>query len=430
MSLRFSFEWVPSSARERPEIAATFASFLIDVDQHVVTEAFDKRSKTVRTQILVPLYPLAEWITANWWTLLAESYAPGREEYAERHSLIRARDGYSYPDLRLVPQGESVRIEWHSRRTEHQPVDFIADGWCSAKLQSVQQSLTDFVQAVAQRLAEVGITGSWLQEEWSGICSSLQSPEERDFCRAVAKLGSDPYDIGEDLAAEVLAVMHLPLHLRDEILRVVTPATLASTIHWLRERLACSRDHGATRNSGRLSRGQDASPFTGQPWEEGYALANEARARLNLGDTIPVPIGDTVETQTVVAESMPFNLDALVFYENGPLCHTIRQRPASLRFLYARSLLGYLFSNDSSSVLTAGHTEYQQKTRAFAAELLAPHVHVARRVRGRTVTLGEIVEIAYEFDVSPYVIEHQITNHRLAAVTREDHCDAAGRFFV
>lgn len=57
----------------------------------------------------------------------------------------------------------------------------------------------------------------------------------------------------------------------------------------------------------------------------------------------------------------------------------------------------------------------QRASRAFAAELLAPAEELAARATGR-VTYDQVAELASEFQVSQMVIEHQLTNHRIASV--------------
>ena len=67
--LNFEFDWVDSEGIRGAELSTTWASLKIAVGDSVVTRIEDKRAKTVRDFVYVPLYPLAEWLATNWWFL-------------------------------------------------------------------------------------------------------------------------------------------------------------------------------------------------------------------------------------------------------------------------------------------------------------------------------------------------------------------------
>jgi len=71
-------------------------------------------------------------------------------------------------------------------------------------------------------------------------------------------------------------------------------------------------------------------------------------------------------------------------------------------------------SPEGPLLLSSVPTRLQQQSRAFAAELLAPAELIRPRLVGDEVSQEQVGDLAAEFDVSPYVIEHQIQNHRLA----------------
>ncbi len=54
--------------------------------------------------------------------------------------------------------------------------------------------------------------------------------------------------------------------------------------------------------------------------------------------------------------------------------------------------------------------------RAFAAEFLAPHTMLKGDLSAATVGEEEIEDLATDYGVSPFVIRHQIGNHRLAEI--------------
>lgn len=57
--LEFTVDWTDPDAIAGPELAATWASLGIRVQDSVITRVLDERSRTVRDTIFVPLYPLA-----------------------------------------------------------------------------------------------------------------------------------------------------------------------------------------------------------------------------------------------------------------------------------------------------------------------------------------------------------------------------------
>ncbi len=88
-------------------------------------------------------------------------------------------------------------------------------------------------------------------------------------------------------------------------------------------------------------------------------------------------------------------------------------REAQRRFSLCRALCDHLVSGQPSLV-TRSRTEHQQRSRAFAAEFLAPADSIRERIGGDRVVEEDIEELARVFEVSDLVIRHQIQNHNLA----------------
>ena len=88
-SLEFNFEWEPAPGIKGHELALTWASLSVRVNDSVLTRVLDHTVGQVRDRIRVPLYPLAEWLATNWWFLLYESELPRRNP---RPSFLVATD--------------------------------------------------------------------------------------------------------------------------------------------------------------------------------------------------------------------------------------------------------------------------------------------------------------------------------------------------
>jgi hypothetical protein len=76
MTSLFFLDWNTESVSDQmavPELAATLARLEIRVGSKWPTIVEEGRNGSIRRSINVSLYPLAEWIVFNWWTLLHSS---------------------------------------------------------------------------------------------------------------------------------------------------------------------------------------------------------------------------------------------------------------------------------------------------------------------------------------------------------------------
>ena len=67
-------------------------------------------------------------------------------------------------------------------------------------------------------------------------------------------------------------------------------------------------------------------------------------------------------------------------------------------------------------ILSSLATDRQARSRAFAAELLAPAESLRRRLGSTLVEPEQVDELGHEYGVSTEVIRRQIENHGLATV--------------
>ena len=103
--------------------------------------------------------------------------------------------------------------------------------------------------------------------------------------------------------------------------------------------------------------------------------------------------------------------------DNGDPAFAIRRGYESARrFQFCRGLAEVLVSPNSDALLTQARSDRQQRSRAFAAEFLAPSAALGSRVPRSTLDEDGIDELAAEFGVSPMVIAHQVQNHNIARI--------------
>jgi hypothetical protein len=89
----------------------------------------------------------------------------------------------------------------------------------------------------------------------------------------------------------------------------------------------------------------------------------------------------------------------------------------SKRFTFCRALFEFLHSAaPAPALISSAISEKQKRNRAFAAELLAPERLIRDRMSSDSIGWTEVEDLATAFEVSTYVIAHQIENHKLGEV--------------
>ena len=453
-SLKFEFDWLNAEGIAGPELAATWASLRIRVGDSTITRVLDHHSRTIRDVIFVPLYPLAEWLTTNWWFLLHEFENPIKENDAafdRRHSLSSGREGYGYPDLKIVSSGRLVRLVW--KRDDHDWFHHtcLEHGWAWIDRESLHESFARLIDNVIARLHEFDIRDTLLEQEWTAIHEA--DGEEIAFCKTTAGLGWDPYAINDGQATAILRLGEtLDGVALEEAVAAIPLENLSTSIIELRN---------AVQHAGRNSLGlksivpmlhsdPDAdqvlttqcssktggdhvlcpvSPGASNPWQEGHALAQELRRTLELGSkplstwrTIARALGESLENMEKATRPKPLGVSFLLEglttrnHDENFVFALAAKGEVSRRFLFCRALANLLTAPGKNSVLTRARSWRQQRGRAFAAEFLAPSCALRERISSRIMVEEDIDLLAKEFGVSSFVIQHQIDNHDIAHV--------------
>ena len=418
LDFRFQFEWEDSPRVRAPELDATWARLEIYAHDEPITKVEAKRAQSVRTGIYVPLYPIAEWIVANWWFLWDEWRTDGRDA---RHSLPSAREGFVLPDVSFHPTETKMEVVWHAGASGSSAgILFLSSGSSVLAKSSVREEFRRLVDTVIERLNVRQVHGSYLVQERQAIQDAERDPEQRAFCEKAARLGCDPFDIDDSIATQIEHIgVVLPEPMVEDFCDAIPLAQMVSGADEIRAFLDSAAATASKEGRWRELRNGLGWQGTGIPWRDGYNDARALRSSLGLSAAIASDL-DSLHQELGSFEiqecAVPSRIDAISAptQTGAPL---FGYRPhlseKSKRFILCRALSDHLASGQPSLVTRSG-TEHQQRNRAFAAEFLAPTESIRERIGGDRVGEEDIEELAQEFQVSDLVIRHQIQNHKLA----------------
>ncbi len=430
-ALDFEFDWMDAEGVQGPELATTWASLTIRAGTSSITKVQDAR--TVRDFVQVPLYPLAEWLASNWWFLTREIETPIKRDdpaFRHRHTLGPAREGYAFPDLEVVPSGTRTRIRWTSGSRPRTSVTFLGNGTKWMDSGDFQQTCADFIDCVLRRLAALGVDGTFLQDEWTAVQAA--DHEEAALCGASAGLGWDPYALDDERREMLLQLAETLGDLLDEAVPVLDgndpraggTAIVTAIADAKRNTLPLERLR-RFRNDDEHSEGASSAA---SPWQAGYEWARRFRKYLNLNGA-PLPTSETLadalgEDRNALQHVMAGENFGGATLIDGVVTRSDDACPAFAfskcshhrRFAFCRALAEVLARPASDALLTQARSERQKRNRAFAAEFLAPSSELQQRVSHPVLDGADINELAEEFGVSSWVIQHQIENHHIARV--------------
>ena len=434
--LQFEIEWLDGSRIQGPELAATFARVQIRVGESILTRAFDHETNALRDFVLVPLYPLAEWLASNWWTLRYESENPASRRhhgFHGRHCLGAQREGYGVPRLELVSWGARARIvsATDPRPTPNSDLVHVEQTMKWVNTHELFETLADLVDQVLRRLASLGVTGTALEEEWAAVQSADE--EESSFCRAAARLGWDPYAIDDRRRAQVLLLAERLGGLFEEAAPVLDPNDLEASADAIVEALEDAKGNALPlRCLGPLSKevGGPEADADLEPERAGNALAKRLRQALGA-PAVPLrtleEVARTLDEGPRVLEAvlrpagrlayLPFVAGVVTATEDRLPGLAFRESSArGLRLTFCRALAEVVSAPGTNALVTTAITDRQERSHAFAAELLAPASWLAERISGPAADHRTVEKLAAELDVAPRVVADQIATHGIARV--------------
>ncbi len=414
------------------ELQATWAYLEIIVNEITITQLYDNFNQEVRNGLYLPLYPFAEWLAINWWSLGYECQTTRRKTaftYAKRHHLYFAREGYALPSLAIQPAGDQIYLEWQAVEAPWQRLKFLQTGIVGLDLEIVRDGLAKFIEAVIWRLEEKNIFQTFLAEEWETIKASQSNSDEYDFCVAAAQLGLNPYRLSSSEETSILeASEQIPAELLKDFYLASEIGELSAHINWVRQTLdTIHSTHGNKALSSLIELRKSIPEITPRrPWQEGYECARDLRKRLNVGSDIIIswqdfdrcfrqPEGTWKETITGKPHS---TFDALMSITQNlaPGLVVTKPREDSQKFALGRALFEYLYAKQDTSLISVARSESQKRNRAFAAEFLLPCETLRQHLPGNMVSDQDLDELASNWVISSHVIRHQIENHHLAQI--------------
>jgi len=431
-AVSYRIEWEPAPGIRGNEHRATWARFELWVDGECITQVEDKISGSARRSIYVSLYPLAEWISFNWWRLaydyrstwLVENSRGRDPRYEARvwseirpHSVREAGEGLLWPDLAVLPEdnGQTLLV-WKSEQSvpEGRTARFLSSGMKRVASSELSLTLSSIVEQVIHRLHEQGIQKSSLMDEWESVSSADE--DERDFCTAAAHLGLDPYS--EDAISLAEGIVRAGSSFSGEVLvdflGVARVGTINEEIDWILSSATVASKSGVDRGIASLKAGPTyADPSNVRyPWRIGWQEASALRTELDLRPTDRVQLEDWIETVTRPTPNA--GMQALGFADGSSVGQLVlaKEYPTrSRRFTEARALWRVSHDPHGIFLVVAAYGTRQKIERAFAAEFLAPAEGIREIIADPSVvSLDELEKVADRFGVSPMVVKHQVEN--------------------
>ncbi len=416
MTFRMHFDWVEAPPSRDSLAQSTMAALTIEVEGAVVTSVLDRRSRSCRNHVVTPLGCVAQWLVGNWWRLFHEVGGawPPRPGFSEAHDFACIGEGYLLPSLTIAPTPEKMWLRWRPQRPRHSAIEFTEQGEALVDRDMLEAAFGNVVEAVLDRLPDDDPEAELLRGEWSAIQAVDQ--DEREFCRAAALLGQDPFATPRELADQIIDFWErTATPLREDALAAASEQNLPRLADWLTD--ATQRVDGFGCGDWDAFRRDLPQPSAQEPYRRGYDLARAARAQLQ-------PTELRYNFRSAGAEAIPWvvmqpptrDIQGLVAAES-PACTVAKDRETARRFLLARALGDYLGRTMQGPAILSGlATDRQAQSRAFAAEFLAPAEALRRKLRSDRIPLDDVDDLADEFGVSSYVVRHQIENHNLAQI--------------
>ncbi|WP_158386283.1 helix-turn-helix domain-containing protein [Castellaniella defragrans] len=371
---------------------------------------FSSHKEEIAARTSGDLDALGRQLLENWWRIFYRRGAPFRlwDFSLEDHAAG------SYALLATVP---GSRIELQARSSTNDPLHLERESQTFPVSTFEQLLLDEFLHPLATHHLSRGRSARPLHALLRRIEDSRGQPAERAFCRTAGALGMTPYDLGDDRAARIRALLEL---IPEEDARLdFSSAVLSEALDkgwlWTSQQLEVFRRRNAMPVLRQLHTRCAKQPNTAtRPYQHGYALARETRALLNLAEDQPVGgieglsrlLGaiDTIGLSTKAPgslrafQSMEGDVPTLIIEDEGPHASA---------FVLARGMGDFIAFGSRAACVADLYTDRQAVGRAFAAEFMAPRDAVVRMMEEED---HPIATVADHFGVQTSVVQHQYEN--------------------
>lgn len=421
-TLSFGLAWLPVNADSQRE-RATFASLTIiaGTERVPVTEVDDVIAQTVRRDIRVPSFPLAEWLIVNWWRLRWEPRVDKiSSSWLRAHSLSAVSPDVPWPALHFTSDGAFVHLEARAERIRDvAAVRYLRDVDLVIPVDDFERAVDSFLAQLDARIASCVPGDNELSNLIGELREERTDPLMARACRLQALAGFDP-------GVAPLDWVHGATSLADAAGQSMGDEVVAA-IPTLRLGLA-----GATAAVEAMKKSPTdvrleapASPPEGPaaelPWQRGRrmaALFRASRGRVD-GPVSTAELGQWLDVRLPLPVSSALADRGLTGgYRNGATKGRTRvvvttDRPDNQRFYLSRLIGAALGSSSDEHVLpvTNAATAFQKFERSFAQELLCPWDELDAYTDEHGTDDDGIATAAEHFIVSQHLVLSTLVNN-------------------
>jgi hypothetical protein len=412
---------------ERPaEVGDTYAELKIEINGWTASENYDSYSKYMRDSAVVSAYPMALWIAFYWWRIIYEP-CPSKWKYGDlsfswrsAHELTSSGNGFIWPPLRFVPDGERVLVFLQpSTMRSPSTAQYIKSGKASVDRGIFESGLNDFLAKTIDRLELMGHKQTELQNLWQEVQKERRDPDASLYRIIEASLGYNP-DEGPDgiignLADKTETAGFQPI-------LEIAAACSAETVEDPLAAVGGIIDGNANGLPAIFDYGSFPSEEIiinkDKPWETGHAVAKHFRQHLNYGNS-PIKndqLASLFCLQPKVLAEGDISMGKMslgVPDESRPdrlKLYFHQKHQTGRRFYLARILGEHLINLGQPSnwlPATCGLTWRQKYQRAFASEFLCPFRVLEERMSTAIPDDALFAPLAEQYLME----EHRLENH-------------------
>ncbi len=423
-NLKFTTNWQASDNGDAID-RDTSAQLFIQLDTHFLTKNEEVWSQTVRDSIFVSTYPLALWFASSWWRLNYETLPPQRStgpslDWRMAHELGAASQGFVWPRILFIPDGEVVNVWTEPMATPGQSLQYlhVQDRPKSVQAKDFRHEVSEFVERVINRLNARGHANTDLEQLWAFVRDDRNDEQIKQARILEAQFGFDPEECPADVLKRAFALeRETGAEAMSELAPIVSSKSVGAGLDQICE---LSRQHGLLVKPEMSLRGLTLAAAGAAPWERGASAAQQFRdwagnrteplkddelfGFFGLTSEQADKLGATGQPPVSVAKPEDGNSIELI---------TRKRHPRGKRFELAR-ILGDMLARPRDSrdwIVSSDLTTARQKQqRAFAAELLCPFASLQGVLDG-DYTEASLEAAADYFNVSERTIESSLRNH-------------------